>query len=144
MNTMALFTCARLLEQGRRLDVLSTGISLLALGAAFYAALLGAALMASVLIAVLLSGLLEKYFAIRVALDAALFARMALAGDELPSHTQQMDAALVGLGLMPASAAGRDWSLRSQGAMRLLRRQVYALLGQVLIAALAIALQLIL
>lgn len=144
MNAMGLFTCARLLEQGKRLDGFSTGISLLALGGALYSALLGGGLIAGLLVLVLLCGVLEKYFAIRVALDAALFSRMAEAGDELDSQSHEMDAGLIGLGLMPATAAGRDWRLRSQGALRLLRWQASALLGQVLLATLAVALPFIL
>lgn len=139
MSDLRLLSCARLLEQGQRLDQLSTGLCVVALAAALLivvpAKLL---LMAALLVLSLLAGALEKYWALRVAFDAALFARMADAAD-LPAATHQLDDGLVGLGLMPAANTGRDWALRCQGALALLRNQGLALAAQLILAVAAVA-----
>ncbi|MOA20054.1 hypothetical protein D3C78_1404720 [compost metagenome] len=83
-------------------------------------------------------GLAQKYWAVRVALDGELFARLARQPQQLAAHTQQLDQALTGLGLQPATAGGRDWDARSRGALQLLRRQALWLGAQVLLALAAI------
>jgi hypothetical protein len=138
MSDLRLLSCARLLEQGQRLDQFSTGLSLVALGGALLAVTLAKVpLVAVLLLLCLLAGALEKYWALRVAFDAALFARVAEAAD-LPAATQQLDDSLHGLGLLPAHNKGRDWTLRCQGAMALLRNQGLSLAAQVLLAVAAV------
>lgn len=139
MSDLRLLSCARLLEQGQRLDQFSTGLSLLALaGALVTVTLTQLPLVAALLVLCLLAGAVEKYWALRVAFDAALFARMAEAAD-LPAATQQLDDGLHGLGLLPAHNKGRDWSLRCQGALALLRNQGLTLAAQLLLAVAAVA-----
>jgi hypothetical protein len=78
----------------------------------------------------LLLGLAHKYWAIRVALDADLFARLGASGD-LPADTQALDHALFDQRLKPAASDPRDWPTRSRAALALLRRQALCLALQV-------------
>lgn len=139
MSDLRLLACARLLEQGQRLDQLSTGISAAALAGALLAAVhYHLLLVAGLLALTLLVGAVEKYWAIRVAFDAALFADVAGADDRVAA-TAHLDEALTGLGLMPAANAGREWTLRCQGALGLLRKQGLAFAAQLLLALAAVA-----
>lgn len=126
---MNLFVVATLLRRGAQLERLSDGITLLAAAYAL-APLLGAPLVpwasAGAVLLVLL-GLLHKYWAVRVALDAELFARMADSGAALEDDTLALDHALQTLHLKPHTASPRDWPARSQGALALLRRQALCL-----------------
>lgn len=137
---MHLQLLASLLRRGRALDGLSSGLTLLALLLGL-APLLGAAAapLNAVLCASLLGlGLIEKYWALRVALDAELLQHLATAPELLPRRTAELDQALVQLGLQPAGMAERPWDQRSRGALRLLRLQVLCLLAQLLLAGLII------
>ncbi|QXI37885.1 hypothetical protein [Pseudomonas xantholysinigenes] len=132
---MNLHVVASLLARGRQLERLSDGITLLALACSL-APLLGLPLhpLAHLLCAaLLLIGLAHKYWAIRVALDAELFARLGASSD-LPADTQALDHALVELRLKPSASDARDWPTRSQGALALLRRQALCLTVQVVLA----------
>ncbi|QVM92068.1 hypothetical protein JYG34_03285 [Pseudomonas entomophila] len=132
---MNLFVVASLLARGRQLERLSDGITLLALAYSLVP-LLGMPLpaLSSVLCAALLViGLAHKYWAIRVALDADLFARLG-ASTDLPADTQALDHALFDLHLKPTASDTRDWPARSQGALALLRRQALCLAVQVVLA----------
>ncbi|MWV14793.1 hypothetical protein F3I16_01940 [Pseudomonas sp. L-22-4S-12] len=131
---------ASLLRRGRLLDQLSGGLTLLALAIGLAPLLGSTPSSASALLCGLLVmlGLAQKYWAVRVALDGELFARLARQPQQLAAHTQQLDLALTGLGLQPATAGGRDWDARSRGALQLLRRQALWLGAQVLLALAAI------
>ncbi|MFK3682989.1 MULTISPECIES: hypothetical protein [Pseudomonas] len=125
---MNLHLVATLLARGQQLERVSDGISLLALAYAL-APLLGLALpaLASALCILLVClGLLHKYWAIRVALDAELFAHLANSTD-LTTATQQLDRALFDLNLKANASDPRDWPSRSQAALALLRRQALCL-----------------
>lgn len=118
---------AALLRQGRLLDQLSSGLSLLAAGGLLFG---GAWLSASsgwLCATILLGGLVQKYYALRAGFDAELFA--ALDGMSLP----ELDQTLASLGLRPASAETRGLAERCRGALRLLRRQLLWLLAQVVL-----------
>lgn len=131
---MNLFVTASLLARGRQLERLSDGITLLALACSL-APLLGLplALLPRLLCGLLLLlGLAHKYWAMRVALDAELFARLASSAD-LAADTQALDHALHTLRLKPKASDSRDWPARSQGALALLRRQALCLALQVLL-----------
>ncbi|WP_242169603.1 MULTISPECIES: hypothetical protein [unclassified Pseudomonas] len=128
---MELQVVANLLRRGRSLDQLSTGLTLL--GVLFGLAQL---LMASIApICLLLSlwmiilGMLQKYWALRVAFDADLFALLARDTDRTPD----LDQALQSLGLQSAKRAGRPWTERRRGALKLLRKQAWLLGAQVLL-----------
>ena len=139
MSDLRLLACARLLDQGHRLDRLSTGLSAVALAGALLSAIHYHALwMTALLVLTLLAGAVEKYWAIRVAFDAALFADVAKA-DDLATATAQLDEGLTGLGLMPAAHSGREWALRCQGALGLLRKQGLSFAAQLLLALAAVA-----
>jgi hypothetical protein len=132
---MNLQLTASLLARGSQLERLSDGITLLALGVGL-APLLGASLppLGSLLCALLLAlGVLHKYWAIRVALDAELFAHLG-ASQDLPADTQALDRALFDLNLKPHAKDSRDWPARSQAALALLRRQAMCLGLQLLLA----------
>ncbi|MFA7940841.1 hypothetical protein ACEK06_00090 [Pseudomonas brenneri] len=128
---MQLQVVASLLRRGRSLDQLSTGLTLL--GVLFGLAQL---LMVSITpICLLLSlwmiilGLLQKYWALRVAFDADLFALMA----KDIERTGELDQSLQSLGLQPANRASRPWTERQRGALKLLRKQAYLLGAQVVL-----------
>ncbi|MFJ7797285.1 hypothetical protein [Pseudomonas sp. NPDC096950] len=131
---MELQVVASLLRRGRTLDQLSTGLTVL--GVLF--GLLQLLLITPVTLGLILSawmivlGLLQKYWAFRVAFDADLFALVARDADALPDRTQALDQALQSLGLQPANRAGRPWPERQRGALKLLRNQAVLLLAQVL------------
>ena len=132
---MTLHLVASLLGRGKQLERLSDSLTLLALAYGL-APLLGAQLqpMASLLCVVLLVlGVLHKYWAIRVALDAELFAHLG-ASQDLPADTQALDRALFDLNLKPHAKDSRDWPARSQAALALLRRQAMCLGLQLLLA----------
>ena len=133
---MQLQVVASLLRRGRSLDQLSTGLTLL--GVLFGLAQL---LMVSITpICLLLSlwmiilGLLQKYWALRVAFDADLFALMA----KDIERTGELDQSLQSLGLQPANRTSRPWTERQRGALKLLRKQAYLLGAQVLLTLAAI------
>lgn len=131
---MNLHLVASLLGRGRQLECLSDGITLLALAYGLAPLVTPLPPLASAVCAVLLGlGLLHKYWAIRVALDAALFARLASSAD-LTADTQALDRALFDLNLKPHAHDARDWPSRSQGALGLLRRQALCFAAQVVLA----------
>jgi hypothetical protein len=137
---MQLFTVASLLRRGRALDRLSSVLTVLALIIGL-APLLGvtAQPLSAVLCALLvLLGIGQKYWALRVALDAELFQRLAERADQLAVQTIDLDQALVLLQLQPANQPARSWHERSRGALGLLRRQVLCLLAQLLVAVLSL------
>ncbi|MBK4996171.1 hypothetical protein IAE39_004345 [Pseudomonas sp. S37] len=139
---MNLLVVAALLGRGKQLERLSDGLTLLALAYGL-APLLGATLqpLTSLLCCVLLMlGVLHKYWAIRVAVDAELFARFADSSD-LAADTLALDRALFELKLKPQAADARAWPARSQAALGLLRRQAVCL-GLQLTLALATLLML--
>jgi len=135
-----LLLVAALLRRGRSLDHFSSALSLVAVAFGL-APWLGAppSLMLALLCAALLvAGLAEKYWALRVALDAELFQRLAESGEQLDNQTHALDQALQNLGLQNTQQADRSWSLRAQGALGLLRKQALCLLLQVTVVMLGI------
>ncbi|WP_194790028.1 hypothetical protein [Pseudomonas sp. UFMG81] len=132
---MNLLVIACLLARGRQLERLSDGITLLALACSL-APLFGVALAAlahALCLMLIIIGLAHKYWGVRVALDAELFARLAASSD-LAADTQALDRALFALHLKPTASDHRDWPARSQAALTLLRRQALCLAVQVLLA----------
>jgi len=121
---------AALLRQGRLLDRLSGTLLLTGVVFGLGQLLLKRAdpLLAAVCLALVLAGLVQKYLALRVAFDAELFARL----ESL--SLAELDAALLGLGLLAPERAGRPLAERSCGALRLLRRQALCVAGQGLFA----------
>ncbi|PRA49362.1 MULTISPECIES: hypothetical protein [Pseudomonas] len=134
-SDMKLQATASLLRRGASLDHLSTGLTLLgaALGLSQYllASLGGWAVTGS--IALLLLGLLQKYWALRVAFDAELFHCVANLEQPLDQRGESLDQALIALGLQSAARGGRPWSERIRGALNLLRRQALLMALQVLV-----------
>lgn len=135
-NDALFLLTASLLRRGRSLDRLSTVFSLLAL----LIWLPGTEIqrwLPWVVLGVVLLGLVQKYWALRVAVDADLFAALAKRPDIEPA---QMDTALLTLGLAREPLPPRDWAARSQGALRLLRRQACWLAAQCAAALIGIVL----
>lgn len=136
MSELALRTLAALLLRGQALDRLSRGLTLLALA-------LGLALpwlapvslpLYALLLGLVLLGLAQQYWALRVAFDADLLSELASAPGSLEQRTLDLDRALVELGLLPTARAGRPWTQRTQGALRLLRIQALLCALQLLLA----------
>ena len=78
----------------------------------------------------------QHYVAVRVKFDADLLshvARMIDTGTSERSATQLLDQSLTHFGLMPQAKAGRDWSLRQQGCLRLFKMQILLLVLQYLL-----------
>ena len=134
-SEMHLQLVAGLLRRGRNLDQLSTALTLFALliGLAGSLKLVNPQAAALIGAALFISGVLQKYFAVRVALDAELFALMAGEPQQLQRRTLELDQALSQFG-QPTDKSGRSWSERSRGALRLLRWQALCLAVQVIIA----------
>ena len=133
-----LLLVAALLRRGRSLDHFSSTLSLVAVlfGLAPWLGAPPSLILALLCAALLVAGLAEKYWALRVALDAELFQGLAESGDQLDSQTHALDQALQKLGLQNAQQNNRAWSHRCQGALGLLRKQALCLLLQVLIVVL--------
>lgn len=135
-NQTQLVLVASVLRRGRQVERVSDAISLLALayglaplaGAPTHAA--GGVLCALLLIA----GLLQKFWGMRIALDAELFAHLASQAEALAPNTRALDQALFDLGLKPTAVDARDWQARSQATLRLMRQQLLCLGVQVLLA----------
>lgn len=122
-----MLTGAGFLDLGRNIDGLSRPMTLLAF-AGLLTPLVVPVPLASwlALLASGMAGLCAAYAGARVAFDAALFRGLAEGtGDLAP-----LDDALLQLGLMPASKAGRPSHERLAGAQRLLRRQALLLAAQ--------------
>lgn len=131
---MNLHLVATLLARGRQLERLSDALTLLAVAYGL-TPLLGLHLhpLASALcIVLLLLGLAHKYWAVRVALDAELFDRLA-SSTQLTDDTRALDRALFALNLKARADDPRDWPTRSQAALALLRRQALCLGLQLLL-----------
>jgi hypothetical protein len=139
-HEMQLHIVASLLRRGKALDNLSTGLTLLSLGLGLLQLLITApnALLVTVVTAGVLLGLIEKYYAFRVAFDADLFHIVASDPQWLTDRTAALDEALGKLSLQPVDKTGRSWALRSQGALKLLRQQVLFLAVQLLVLLSAI------
>ncbi len=139
-SEMHLRLIAAMLRRGKALDRVSSALSLLALviGLGPLLGFMALSTGAAVCIALLACGLIQKYYALRVALDAELFASLAAAPEQLDRRTAELDQALASLGRQIEPA--RSWELRTQGAVRLLRLQALWLALQLLVALAAIVL----
>ncbi|MCC4588369.1 hypothetical protein JWH11_08830 [Xanthomonas melonis] len=142
-SLMTLATMRAVLRQGGMLD----RFSLLLLAAAI--ALLGVA-EAPPLIQLsyglsVLAGMLQRYWAFRVGLDADLLdgviAQLAHRGGSEDAAAQQLDAALHAVGLVATPPSPRDWSARWNGMRRLLRWQLLSVAVQTLALVAALALR---
>ncbi|MCQ2998465.1 hypothetical protein NLO98_01685 [Pseudomonas syringae] len=134
-HEMQLHVVASLLRRGKALDNLSTGLTLLSLAFGLIQLLITGVhpFLLILAVSVTILGLLEKYYAIRVAFDADLFHVIASDPQWPTDRTAALDDALIKLGLQPVDKAGRAWSVRSQGALRLLRQQLLFLAIQLLV-----------
>lgn len=132
---MSLWVVATLLQRGSQLERFSDGLTLLALAYGM-APMLGVTVhpLATLACAVLTAlGVLHKYWAIRVGLDAAMFAHLANSHD-LAADTLALDRALIELSLKPQAPDHRNWPERSKAALALLRRQGVCLALQIMVA----------
>lgn len=100
---------AGLLRRGRSLDQLSLALTLIAvaIGLSPLFGVKASLLMALTCTLIVLAGLGEKYWALRVALDAELFGRLA-ASERLDEHLRALDQTLVRLGLQPDGQGERS------------------------------------
>lgn len=82
MPEQSLALVAALLRRGREIDRLSAALTLLAIGLGLYQAVqgIGWRYFAAAMLAIAMLGLWQKYWALRVALDAELFERFSRAG----------------------------------------------------------------
>ncbi len=117
-----------LLEQGRRADALSRGLLLLVglwlvLVATDVAGRVPAVAITCSLFVSVLAGLLQIWFALRVAFDSRLLLALADESDADISASR-LDASLLALGLIRDDAQDRDWPTRWRGARCLLHRQL--------------------
>lgn len=132
---------ASLLKRGREVNVLSLSLTLLSL----LLLMLNHYLLFSNWQLVLLSsivviGVIEQYYAIRVALDADLFDYLCLSLSGIPSteqpevvdqSLQTLDNQLVSLRLIKSEQTHRPLPTRFQGAMALLKVQLVCVVLQV-------------
>lgn len=141
MSEFSASVCASLLRQGRTLDRVSRLLGLTGLLAGGVQALSGPPHVPFGLLClgVFLLWLTQLYWALRVALDAELFDRLAGGATPLPA----LDAALRDLRLKPAGQDSRTLPARCLGALRLLRRQALLLAAQGMLAGAALLVLLI-
>ena len=132
-NTVRLRVLLGFLNAGRVLD---HGSSALLLGALALGARAGAGPAVLVLGIAALLGLLEKYLAWRVALDAEFFVLLL----EQPGQEASFDAALAEFLGRPVVALARPMASRWQGARRLVRQQAVVLGAQALAVGLLLGL----
>lgn len=140
-SEMHLHLIAGLLRRGKTIDRLSSALTLLALviGLGPLLGFMALSTGAAVCVLLLACGVLQKYYALRVALDAELFAQAASDPTQLSRRTAELDEALTLLG-HKAEQSQRSWTQRSEGALRLLRLQALWLGLQLFIALAAIVL----
>ncbi|MCW0373157.1 hypothetical protein [Xanthomonas sacchari] len=137
---LELRTMAAVLRQGASLDRLSLALLVVALLLGAWYPGHGAMLAAACCGVSALAGLLQRYWAARVGLDADLLEAV-LAEPDLPRAGADLDAVLQRLGLLRTLPPPRDWLARWQGMRRLLRRQLlcFALQMLALVVALCMA-----
>jgi hypothetical protein len=106
------------------IDALSTGFALIAASALAAGTVMRVAASVATLelTACLALGLAAKWVALRVRFDRGLFAMLAEDARRGALETAAFDDAMVGLRLVAASKAGRDWSSRCRGALALVRK----------------------
>ena len=123
--TFDLTLMAVLMQQGRRLDRLSSGmlvIAVLALLAIAAGLMTPGALAATAFAACLVIGVVQQYVATRTDVDARLMDAMARMDDPRAAAIA-LDRSLHTLNLVKADALGRDWPARWRGMVGLLRAQ---------------------
>lgn len=126
------------LSLGRRIDLWGLALLLATIAALAIPAGAPAAWQTGGLLLSVVAGVAQKYFSLRVALDAALFARLADGASRQPAGRDDemltaLDKAMSDCGLIkPAQGAPRDMAVRSRGAMRLLYSQGVCLAVQLL------------
>lgn len=137
---LPLHVLASLLRRGRALDQLSMGLTLLGVLLGLAPLLLSCFSLWCLAVSawLVLSGLLQKYWALRVAFDADLFQLMAQDPSNLSERTEALDQALQDLGLQSRQSTNRPWTERSRGALGLLKRQALLLLVQISLPLLVI------
>jgi len=131
--SLQLHVVASLLRRGRALDQLSMGLTVLGVLLGLVPLLFSTISLWCLVVSawLVLSGLLQKYWAFRVAFDADLFQLMAQDPSNLSDRTEALDQALQDLGLQPRQSANRPWAERSRGALGLLKRQALLVLVQI-------------
>lgn len=141
MSEFSASVCASLLRQGRTLERASRLLGMAGLLAGGAQALSGPPHVPFGLLClgVFLLWLAQLYWALRVALDAELFALLACHDTPLPA----LDAALRDLRLKPSGRDDRPLAARGQGALRLLRRQALLLAAQGMLGGAALLVLLI-
>ncbi|CCF69458.1 hypothetical protein [Xanthomonas citri] len=92
-----------------------------------------------------LAGVVQRYWAFRVGLDADLLAasiaHLERCGGSEQEAAHQLDAAMHAIGLIPKLPPARDWASRCAGMRRLLRWQLASVVVQLLLVAAALALR---
>ncbi|QNH22981.1 hypothetical protein HEP73_03930 [Xanthomonas sp. GW] len=128
---LELRTMAALLRQASPLDRLSLALLAVALLLGVWYGSAGAHVALAACLLSVLAGVLQRYWAARVGLDAALLDAV-LAEADLDQAGADLDAALHRLGLLRRLPPPRDWQARWRGMRGLLLRQIASLALQLL------------
>ncbi len=119
---------ASYLRQGRALDWISRGLTLLAAGAILIGTYASAPLpVTGLAVLAVLFGLVQGYFAFRAGFDAEIFRHLA----ESTFSITSFDGAMKRMGLFAADRTARPMSERGRGAMGLVRGQAIFLALQI-------------
>lgn len=137
-NQTALFTVASLLEQGKQIDHVSSVISFTVLLMCIVILFIPYSFMLITGLLIISVGLIEKYYAARVSLDAKLFSYLAEDIEQLVKRITQLDNILVSLSLVKELKQPRSLESRQQGAIVLLKKQLLCCLIQIVIFTLAV------
>ena len=133
-------TAGALLGQGRSINLLGIGLTLLAAGALMLMFPVGARLLPILAMGMACAaGALQVVLAVRVAFDAEIFRRFA-ARDPVALDPLAFDRALHAMGCAPDLATERPMAMRARGALRLFKFQAIACAVQIVGVVVAAAL----
>ncbi|WP_392560908.1 hypothetical protein RHO12_06805 [Orbus sturtevantii] len=134
INQTRFLAMSCLLQQGKNIDMTSTFIAIITIFCCCCSLFLQLPLVAIIgllgMISVLL-WLIQKYYAMRIAIDMELFSYFALHYQSADERANELDDFLNNLGLKKRS--NQNWLQRQQGTLNLLKKQVIFFIGQVML-----------
>lgn len=139
INEIDMVTFCSLLALSKPLDVFSTLLTMLALTIGLLTSQIDLSLLVSMdCLVVFMIGLVEKYYALRIAFDKKLFAYLAKHSQQLPEQLKQLDHTLANLNLIKViPSPTRPMTERQKGTMKILKKQSI-MLGLQIIALIAV------
>lgn len=139
INKTTLVTFCSLLSISKPIDCFSQLLTVLALGIAIISSWWTDTVLLTILCcAVFVSGLMAKYYALRLYLDKKLFDYLVNHLDQLPKTLVELDEALIKLKLIKNTLTLRTLNERQYGTVKLLKKQIIALAIQLLLLIISV------